>query len=148
MPRGLLERELTRQLQPFVVVFLVPIFFTYSGLNTRFDLVTEPALLAVAAAVLGAACVGKGVACWAAARWQGESQRTALAIGALMNTRGMMELIAVNIGLQHGIIRPSLFSVLVLMAVITTVMTSPLFAWIDGRDAAGVAASDAARSEA
>jgi Kef-type K+ transport system membrane component KefB len=60
----------------------------------------------------------------------------------------MMELIAVNIGLQHGIIRPSLFSVLVLMAVITTVMTSPLFAWIYGRDAAGVAASDAARSEA
>jgi Kef-type K+ transport system membrane component KefB len=143
-----LSRELTRQLEPFAVVFLLPMFFTYSGLNTRLDLVTEPTLLAVAIAVLAAACLGKGVACWAAARWQGESQRTALAIGALMNTRGMMELIAVNIGLQHGIIRPSLFSVLVLMAVITTVMTSPLFAWIYGRDAAGVAASDAARSEA
>jgi Kef-type K+ transport system membrane component KefB len=148
MPRGVLSRELTRQLEPFAVVFLLPMFFTYSGLNTRLDLVTEPTLLAVAIAVLAAACLGKGVACWAAARWQGESQRTALAIGALMNTRGMMELIAVNIGLQHGIIRPSLFSVLVLMAVITTVMTSPLFAWIYGRDAAGVAASDAARSEA
>jgi len=110
MPRGVLSRELTRQLEPFAVVFLLPMFFTYSGLNTRLDLVTEPTLLAVAIAVLGAACLGKGAACWAAARWQGESQRTALAIGTLMNTRGMMELIAVNIGLQHGIIRPPLFS--------------------------------------
>jgi len=148
MPRGVLSRELTRQLEPFAVVFLLPMFFTYSGLNTRLDLVTEPTLLAIAIVVLAAACLGKGVACWGVARWQGESQRTALAIGTLMNTRGMMELIVVNIGLQHGIIRPPLFSVLVLMAVVTTLMTSPLFAWIYGRDAAGVAASDAARSEA
>jgi Kef-type K+ transport system membrane component KefB len=147
MPRGLLSRELTRQLEPFAVVFLLPMFFTYSGLNTRLDVITEASLLAVALAVLAAACLGKGVACWAAARWQGESQRTALAIGTLMNTRGMMELIAVNIGLQHGIIRPALFSVLVLMAVVTTLMASPLFAWIYGRHA-GVAAPDAARSEA
>ena len=148
MPRGVLSRELTRQLEPFALVFLLPMFFTYSGLNTRFDLVTEPALLAVAAAVLGAACLGKGVACWAAARWQGESQRTALAVGTLMNARGLMELIVVNIGLQHGLIRPALFSVLVLMAVVTTLMASPLFAWVYGRHAAGVAAPDAARSEA
>ena len=148
MPRGVLSRELTRQLEPFAVVFLLPMFFTYSGLNTRLDLVTEPTLLAIAIVVLAAACLGKGVACWGVARWQGESQRTALAIGTLMNTRGMMELIVVNIGLQHGIIRPPLFSVLVLMAVVTTLMTTPLFAWIYGRDAAGVAASDAARSEA
>jgi len=148
MPRGVLSRELTRQLEPFAVVFLLPMFFTYSGLNTRLDLVTEPTLLAIAIVVLAAACLGKGVACWGVARWQGESQRTAFAIGTLMNTRGMMELIVVNIGLQHGIIRPPLFSVLVLMAVVTTLMTSPLFAWIYGRDAAGVAASDAARSEA
>ena len=148
MPRGVLSRELTRQLEPFAIVFLLPMFFTYSGLNTRLDLITEPTLLAVAIAVLSAACLGKGAACWAAARWQGENQRTALAIGALMNTRGMMELIAVNIGLQHGIIRPPLFSVLILMAVVTTLMTSPLFAWIYGRDATGVEATEAARSEA
>jgi Kef-type K+ transport system membrane component KefB len=148
MPRGLLARELARQLEPFAVVFLLPMFFTYSGLNTRFDLVTEPALLAVAAVVLGAACVGKGVACWAAARWQGEDQRTALAVGTLMNTRGMMELIVANIGLQHGIIRPALFSVLVLMAIVTTLMASPLFAWVYGRHASEVSAPDAVRSEA
>ena len=88
------------------------------------------------------------MACWAAARWQGESQRTALAVGTLMNARGLMELIVVNIGLQHGIIRPALFSVLVLMAVVTTLMASPLFTWVYGRHASGVPAPDAARSEA
>jgi len=148
MPRGMLSRELRRQLEPFAVVFLLPMFFVFSGLNTRLDLVGDASLLAVAAAVLGAACLGKGVACWAAARWQGESQRTALAVGTLMNARGLMELIVVNIGLQHGLIRPALFSVLVLMAVVTTLMASPLFAWVYGRHAAGVAAPDAARSEA
>jgi Kef-type K+ transport system membrane component KefB len=148
MPRGVLTRELTRQLEPFAVVFLLPMFFTFSGLNTRLDLVNDVSLLAVAAAVLLAACLGKGVACWAAARWQGESQRTALAVGTLMNARGLMELLVVNIGLQHGIIRPALFSVLVLMAVVTTLMASPLFTWVYGRHASGVPAPDAARSEA
>ena len=148
MPRGMLSRELRRQLEPFVVVFLLPMFFTFSGLNTRLDLVGDVSLLAVAASVLAAACLGKGVACWAAARWQGESQRTALAVGTLMNARGLMELIVVNIGLQHGLIRPPLFSVLVLMAVVTTLMTSPLFVWLYGRRASGVSAPEAARSEA
>jgi Kef-type K+ transport system membrane component KefB len=148
MPRGVLSRELTRQLEPFAVVFLLPMFFTFSGLNTRLDLVNDASLLAVAAAVLVAACLGKGVACWAAARWQGESQRTALAVGTLMNARGLMELIVVNVGLQHGLIRPALFSVLVLMAVVTTLMASPLFVWVYGRQANGLSAPEAARSEA
>jgi Kef-type K+ transport system membrane component KefB len=148
MPRGVLSRELTRQLEPFVIVFLLPMFFTFSGLNTRLDLINDVSLLAVAAAVLITACLGKGVACWAAARWQGESQRTALGVGTLMNARGLMELIVVNIGLHHGLIRPALFSVLVLMAVVTTLMTSPLFAWVYGRHASGVLTPDAARSEA
>ena len=143
MPRGVLSRELTRQLEPFAVVFLLPMFFTFSGLNTRLDLVNDASLFAVAAAVLVAACLGKGVACWAAARWQGESQRTALAVGTLMNARGLMELIVVNIGLQHGIIRPALFSVLVLMAVVTTLMASPIFTWVYGRRAAEVSAAAA-----
>ena len=147
MPRGMLSRELTRQLEPFAVVFLLPMFFTFSGLNTRLDLVNDVSLPAVAAAVLVAACLGKGVACWAAARWQGESQRTALAVGTLMNARGLMELIVVNIGLQHGLLRPALFSVLVLMAVVTTLMASPLFVWVYGRHVRGLTAPGAARSE-
>ena len=81
------------------------------------------------------ACLGKGVACWAASRWSGEDNRTAMAVGTLMNARGLMELIVVNIGLQHGIIQPALFSVLVLMAIVTTLAASPLFEWVYGRHA-------------
>ncbi|HEU0010513.1 MAG TPA: cation:proton antiporter, partial [Verrucomicrobiae bacterium] len=116
-------------------VFLLPMFFTFSGLNTRLDLVNNVELLLIAAAVLGAACLGKGAACWAAARLNGEDNRTALAIGTLMNARGLMELILLNIGLQIGIIRTPLFSIMVLMAVVTTLMASPLFEWVYGRHA-------------
>jgi Kef-type K+ transport system membrane component KefB len=133
MPRGLLSRELTRQLEPVAVVLLLPMFFTFSGLNTRLDVVDSVPLLLVALIVLLAACFGKGIACWAASRWTGEDQRTAMAVGTLMNARGLMELIVVNIGLQRGIIEPALFSVLVLMAIVTTLMASPVFEWVYGR---------------
>ena len=114
MPRGRLVQELRKQLEPFAVVFLLPMFFTFSGLNTRLDLVDNPRMLLIALVVLIAAIGGKGVACWAAARATGADQRTALAVGTLMNARGLMELIILNIGLQHGIIEPALFSIMVL----------------------------------
>ena len=135
MPRGRLTADLQRQLEPFAVVFLLPMFFTFSGLNTRLDMVNNTSLLGVALTVLVAACLGKGVACWAASRWSGEDNRTAMAVGTLMNARGLMELIVVNIGLQHGIIQPALFSVLVLMAIVTTLAASPVFEWVYGRHA-------------
>jgi Kef-type K+ transport system membrane component KefB len=135
MPRGLFARELQRQLEPFTVVFLLPMFFTFSGLNTRLDLVNNLSMVAFALAVLAAACLGKGAACWAAARWHGEDNRTALAVGTLMNARGLMELIIINIGLQRGVIQPALFSILVLMAIVTTLMASPMFEWVYGRHA-------------
>lgn len=133
MPRGLLTRELQRQLEPLTVVLLLPIFFTYSGLNTRLDLVHTPQLLFIALLILAAACVGKGGACYVAARWHGEDHRTSLAVGTLMNARGLMELIILNIGLQHGIIQPPLFAIMVVMAIATTLMTAPLFEWVYGR---------------
>lgn len=120
------------QLQPFVVVFLLPMFFTYSGLNTRMDMMMQPALLLAAAAILLASFAGKGLACWAAARLTGESNRDAMAIGALMNARGLMELIIINIGLQAGVIEPGLFAILVLMAVFSTLMATPLFNLVSG----------------
>lgn len=135
MPRGRYARELQRQLEPFAVVFLLPMFFTFSGLNTRLDMVNSPQLLVVAAAVIIASCVGKGGACWAAARFHGEDNRTALAVGTLMNSRGLMELIIINIGLQKGVIQPALFSIMVLMAIVTTLMASPMFEWVYGRHA-------------
>lgn len=135
MPRGLLTRELQRNLEPLTVVFLLPMFFTYSGLNTRLDMVNSLPLLGAALVVLAASCLGKFGACWAAARATGANNRLALAVGALMNARGMMELILLNIGLQRGIIQPPLFSILVFMTVVTTLMASPVFELVYGRQA-------------
>jgi Kef-type K+ transport system membrane component KefB len=81
----------------------------------------------VTAAVLFVAVAGKAGACYAAARLCGESHRDAAGIGALMNARGLMELIILNIGLERGIITPTLFSILVFMAMATTLMATPLF---------------------
>ena len=130
MPRGLFARELTKQVEPLATGLLVPVFFTYSGLNTRLDLVATPYLWFVATVVLLAACLGKGGGCWAAARLNGEDQRTSLAVGTLMNARGLMELIILNIGLERGLITPQLFSIMVVMAIVTTLMASPLLEWL------------------
>ncbi len=139
MPRGAVTHSLQRMLMPITVTLLLPCFFTYSGLNTRIGLVDSWALWGLTAVVLVCAVGGKGVACWAAARWQGVPQREALAIGSLMNARGLMELIILNIGLQHGIISPTLFTVMVLMAIITTLMATPLFNRVYGRNPDAVA---------
>lgn len=135
MPRGFFAGELQRLLEPLTVALLLPLFFTYSGLNTRLDLVDSVPLWLTALVVLAAACLGKGGACWAAARWHGEDNRTALAVGALMNARGLMELIILNIGLQRGVITPTFFSIMVVMAIATTLMAAPLFEWFYGRQA-------------
>ena len=130
IPRGPFVEALSRQVEPFVTVFLLPTFFTYSGLNTRLDLVNTPQLWLIALVVLLAACLGKLVACWAAARLNGEDNPTSLAVGTLMNARGLMELIILNIGLERRLITPQLFSIMVVMAVVTTLMATPLFEWV------------------
>lgn len=135
MPRGLFVEELKKKVEPLAVVLLLPMFFTYSGLNTRMDMVNSPALLLIALGVLIASILAKGGACYLAARIAGEDNRTSLGIGALMNSRGLMELIIINIGLQKGIIGPTLFSMLVLMAIVTTMMAGPLFELVYGREA-------------
>ncbi|MEN2787941.1 cation:proton antiporter [Sphingomonas qilianensis] len=135
MPRGLFTDEIKRQIEPLAVVLLLPMFFTYSGLNTRMDMVNSPALLLIALGILIASILAKGGACYLAARLAGEDNRTALGVGALMNSRGLMELIIINIGLQKGIIGPTLFSMLVLMAIVTTMMAGPLFEAFYGKKA-------------
>jgi len=126
MPRGRLTEEIRHKVEPLAVVLLLPMFFTYSGLNTRLDMVNSLSLLLMALGLLAASILAKGGACYLAARLSGEDNRTALGIGALMNARGLMELIIINIGLQKGIIGPTLFAMLVLMAIVTTMMASPL----------------------
>ena len=127
MPRGVVTRDLIGRIQPLTVALLLPLFFTYSGLNTKIGLLNSGFLWLMCGAVLIAAILGKGVACWLAARWTGISNREAMGIGTLMNARGLMELIIINIGLQRGVISEGLFATLVIMAVITTLMASPIF---------------------
>ena len=135
MPRGALVETLRKQLEPFTVIVLLPMYFTYSGLNTELTLVASAGLVAVTLAVLAMSMLAKFGACWAAARLAGQDNRTALGLGVLMNARGLMELIIVNIGLQAGVIGPALFSMLVLMAIVTTLMASPVFEVVYGREA-------------
>jgi Kef-type K+ transport system membrane component KefB len=132
MPRGVVVRDLIGRIQPLTVALLLPLFFTYSGLNTKIGLLNSGFLWLMCGAVLIAAVVGKGVACWLAARATGVPNREALGIGTLMNARGLMELIIINIGLQRGIISEGLFATLVIMAVVTTLMASPLFEGLVG----------------
>lgn len=133
MPRGLVVKSLIERIQPLTVALLLPLFFTFSGLNTQIALLDSAYLWAMTGLILLAAIAGKGVACWLAARATGVSPREALGIGTLMNARGLMELIIINIGLQRGIISPALFATLVIMAVVTTLMASPIFELLVGR---------------
>lgn len=133
MPRGSVVDGLVARIQPLTVALLLPLFFTYSGLNTKIGLLNSAFLWLMCGAVLVAAVLGKGVACWLAARATGIPQREALGIGTLMNARGLMELIIINIGLKKGVISEGLFATLVIMAVVTTLMASPLFERLVGK---------------
>ncbi len=134
VPRGVLSRDLHRLIEPLTTALFVPLFFVYSGLNTQLTLVNSPGLWMMTALVFMTACVGKGLACWAAARLTGAKSRDALAVATLMNARGMVELILINIGFQRGLITPTMFTILVLMAIGTTLMTGPLFSVVWDRE--------------
>lgn len=133
MPSGFFAQRLTASLEPLVTTFLLPLFFVYSGLNTQIGLVNSPALWAVAIGILVVSIAGKGIACTLAARLRKVPLRESIALGSLMNARGLIELILLNIGLQAGIITPTLFTILVLVAIVTTLMATPVFEWVYGR---------------
>ncbi len=127
MPRGTFADVLRAKIEPATTALLVPLFFAFSGLHTRLGLLAEPRQGLALAAVILAATAGKGVACALAARAGGWPAPDAAAVGALMNTRGLMELILLGIGLERGIITPTLFTMLAVMAVATTMAASPVF---------------------
>lgn len=121
-----LTRELAQKTEDFVLTFLLPIFFAYSGLRTQIGLLNRPELWGLCALVLAVAVIGKYVGTYVAARVCRIEEREAAALGWLMNTRGLTELIVLNIGLSLNVISPLLFTMLVIMALVTTFMTSPL----------------------
>ncbi len=127
MPRGAISKGLSDRIQPLAVSLLLPLFFTYSGLNTKIGLLNSWQLWGICGLVLLAAVIGKGVACTVAARLSGLNMNESIGIGTLMNSRGLMELIIINIGLQRGIISEGLFACLVVMAIVTTLIASPIF---------------------
>ncbi len=131
MPKNAnLARELAEKTEDFVLIFLLPVFFAYSGLRTQIGLLNTPSLWGLCGLVLLVAISGKYIGTYGAARVCRLPHREASALGILMNTRGLTELILLNIGLSLGVISPLLFTMLVIMALVTTFMTSPLLEWI------------------
>ncbi len=127
MPRGGgLTQAITEKLEDFVTIVLLPLFFAYSGLRTRIGLLEGVEDWLVCGVIILVACLGKFGGSALAARLVGMGWREAGAIGVLMNTRGLMELIVLNVGLDLGVLSPRLFTMMVIMALVTTWMTSPI----------------------
>jgi Kef-type K+ transport system membrane component KefB len=141
MPSGFFAQQVTNALEPLVTTFLLPLFFVYSGLNTQIGLLNSAKLWAVTLGILVISIAGKGVACTLAARVRKVPWRESVALGSLMNARGLIELILLNIGLQAGIITPTLFSILVLVAIVTTLTATPVFELVYGRHRARLESS-------
>jgi K+:H+ antiporter len=133
-----LARELGRKLQDFVVALFLPAFFAFTGLRTQLDLVHGAGQWGMCLVIILVACVGKFGGSAVASRLSGLDWRHSLAMGALMNTRGLMELIVLNVGLDQGVISPALFSMMVVMAVVTTLLAAPAL------DQLGLSTPDAA----
>jgi len=150
MPREMaLTAELRRGSETFVMFLLLPLFFAYTGLRTDIGALGQPELWLIAAALLVIAIVGKLVAATLAARAAGMGWRPAAILGTLMNTRGLTELIVLNLALETGVISEALFTALVLMALVTTFMAGPLLRLLDpdrsyGPDDRGSSASASA----
>jgi Kef-type K+ transport system membrane component KefB/nucleotide-binding universal stress UspA family protein len=131
MPKdGGFAHSLAEKLEDFAVVFLLPLFFAYSGLRTQVGLLNSVDGWVMCGLIILVACAGKFGGSAVAARLTGLRWREASAIGILMNTRGLMELIVLNLGLDLGILSPTLFTMMVIMALVTTFITTPLLRWV------------------
>jgi K+:H+ antiporter len=149
LPRKARFMELARSMDQVNCILFLPLYFVYSGLHTQVGLINGPWLWLICLLILVIACAGKIFGGMSSMRLLGESWRDSLSLGLLMNTRGLVELIVLNIGLQSGILSPALFAMLVIMALLTTMMASPLL-WLQGYRQKGQpasAANDLAQSQ-
>jgi Kef-type K+ transport system membrane component KefB len=138
MPRHAeLTEDVTRRIEDFVVTLLLPLFFTYTGLRTNIGLLDRPELWLMTGVLLLVAVVGKLFGAAIAARITGFDLRSSAVIGTLMNTRGLTELIVLNLALELGVISDALFAMLVLMALVTTFMAGPALRLLDPRNELG-----------
>lgn len=132
-----IARELGHKLHDVTTVLLLPAFFAMTGMNTKIGLIHGWNNWGICLGIIGVASAGKYFGTLLAARWCGYSWRDSSALGILMNTRGLMELIVLDIGVALGVISPTLFAMMVLMAIATTVFTSPILSLILGRESNG-----------
>jgi Kef-type K+ transport system membrane component KefB len=132
MPNNIRFKEiLTDKIEDVSTILLLPIFFAFTGLRTQIGLLSEGHLWVFCILIISVAIIGKLIGSAATARFIGRSWKDSLSLGVLMNTRGLIELIVLNIGYDLGILGPEIFAILVLMALFTTFMTGPLLDFIN-----------------
>jgi Kef-type K+ transport system membrane component KefB len=119
------KEQLTERIEDISVMLLLPIFFAFTGLRTQIGLLNQSHLWLTCILIIFVAVIGKFFGSAFSAKLVGQSWKNSLSIGALMNTRGLMELIVLNIGYDLGVLSPEIFAILVLMALVTTFMTGP-----------------------
>jgi Kef-type K+ transport system membrane component KefB len=138
MPRHAeLSEDVTGRIEDFVVTLLLPLFFAYTGLKTNIGLLDRPELWVLTVVLIAVAVAGKMLGAMAAARFTGFDWRSSAVIGTLMNTRGLTELIVLNLALEKGVISEALFAMLVIMALVTTFMAGPFLRLLDPRNELG-----------
>ncbi len=125
------KQFLIEKVEDIALVLLLPLFFVYTGLRTQIGLLNDPYLWMICGFIILVAITGKFAGSALAARFVGQNWKNSLTIGALMNTRGLVELVALNIGFELGVLTPEIFAMLVIMALVTTFMTSPSLDLID-----------------
>jgi Kef-type K+ transport system membrane component KefB len=138
MPRNAgLTEDVTHRIEDFVVIVLLPLFFAYTGLRTDIGLLDRPILWLITGVLIIVAIAGKLFGAAIAARVTGFDWRASFVIGTLMNTRGLTELIVLNLALEKGVISNALFAMLVIMALVTTFMAGPMLAVLDPKNEFG-----------
>ena len=123
---SVLARDIRVKCEDLVVVLLLPVFFVFTGMRTQIGLLHGTRDWLACILIIGVASLGKFGGSFFAARWTGSEWREAASLGVLMNTRGLIELIVLNVGLNLGVLSPALFTMFVFMAVVTTLVTTPI----------------------
>lgn len=132
MPEGVdFRKHVVDKLESFSFVLLLPLYFAFTGLRTQIGLLNDPNVWTDCILIILVASLSKFVGCMVAAKTMGETTQSSVSIGVLMNTRGLTELVVLNIGYELGILSPQLFTCMVLMALVTTFITSPVMNLID-----------------
>ncbi len=134
MPENIKFRNIfIEKVEDVALVLLLPLFFVFTGLRTEIGLLNDPSLWKITGLIILVAVIGKFIGSAIAAKFVGQNWKDSLTIGALMNTRGLMELVVLNIGYDLGVLTPEIFAMMVIMALVTTFMTGPaldLINWI------------------